>query len=148
MTAPETPSSSPLTPEERAQFERVARSLAANPSGLDGYGGWAIGFLRALALADSLAARVSDLEAERSRLLGEGLERLGQLRAAAQEVRRAWDENADHVRLCPGGVGGKCDCWVSTVGAAIDALCPPVTEDKNEPPGREPGHPVYGWQTE
>ncbi len=61
----DTPSPSPLNSEERAKFERVARILAANPSpsGLDGYGGWAIGFLRALALADSMAARVSDLEA-------------------------------------------------------------------------------------
>ncbi len=101
----DTPSPSPLNSEERAKFERVAQILAANPSpsGLDGYGGWAIGFLRALALADSMAARVSDLEAERDGL-----------------------RDALEVAL---------------------ALCPPAPEDKKES-GREPGHPVYGWQTE
>lgn len=45
-----------LTPEERADFARIARRLVDHPTGLDGTGGWAHAFLRVLVERDALAA--------------------------------------------------------------------------------------------
>lgn len=132
----------PLSPEERAKFVRVARVLVANPSGLDGYGGWAEAFLRTVTESDRLAARVSSLETRLEsahRGLGEwrakceameaaGAERrslredmaqdsrdLAALREKAQEVRRAWDDPRHDFGHVPKGGCDKIE-WTEATG--------------------------------
>lgn len=118
----ETPSPSPLTLVRAETLKAVAVMLDAHP-------------VRRLTERDSLAARVSDLEAEQKKrdehaeevatILDDTAmrhyEALESLRAKAQEVRRAWDARSG-------------DADLGDVQAAIDALCPaaPVLEDKKE----------------
>lgn len=91
----ETPSPSPLTPEERETLRDWARPLETDTQMTKVLGRFA---LRLLAERDSLAARVSDLEAARLRdaevsagSIGALAVTIRHLRAAAQEARRAWD---------------------------------------------------------
>ena len=135
--ASETPSPSPLTPEDRERLEWLADRIAH-----DGVPANEEVLRRVLSEVDRLAARVSDLEraSDSWRARAEKAETvLRALDGKAQEARRAWDamdEAGDRLSTITGAGKAEAEQEYSDLfdeaRAAIDALVPPVPEDKKE----------------
>jgi hypothetical protein len=118
----------PLSPEERGRLREALTRVMGPLRGILRPDPWSEDLLispatliELLAENEALAARVSSMEAERGRLIAErndADEKWQRGVYAAQEVRRAWDAYDKDT--------GMVLANFEAVGAAIDALVPPV----------------------